>query len=90
MNRVAIHLSGPPPIDRDVLRAVFQQVQDAGGRVVTLAQDAAGGEEALGDLIYRLGDDFDQLFSIVGDEFYEFIVQGDSPLDGGHVMAMAH
>lgn len=60
MNRVAIHLSGPPPIDRAVLQAVFHQVQDAGGRVVTVAQDAEGEEEALGDLIYRLGDDFDQ------------------------------
>lgn len=80
MNRVAIHLSGSPP--RNVLRAVFHQVQDAGARVVTMAQDPAHEEEALADLIGRLGDDFDQLFSIADDELYEFIVHGDKPSDG--------
>lgn len=90
MSRVAIHLSRAEPIDRAVVRAVFHQVQDAGGRVVTMGQDAEGEEEALGDLIYRLGDDFDQLFSIVGDELYEFIVQGDDPLDGDAETAGVH
>lgn len=90
MSRVAIHLSRAEPVDRAAIRAVFHQVQDSGGRVVTMGQDAEGEEEALGDLIYRLGDDFDQLFSIVGDELYEFIVQGDDPWDGDPVMAVAH
>jgi hypothetical protein len=90
MTRVAIHLSSSPPTVRNMLRAAFRQVQHAGGRVVTLAQDAAGEEDALGDLIYRLGDDFDQLFRIVGNELYEVIVQGDDPLDGASVITVAH
>lgn len=90
MSRVAIHLSGPPPIDRDVIRAAFRAVQCAGGRVVTLAQDADGEDRALGDLIDRLDDDFDQLFSIVGDDLYEYIVERDSPLNGAAVAAGEH
>lgn len=90
MSRVAIHLSGPPPIDRDVIRAVFSAVQCAGGRIVTLAQDADGEEHALVDLIGRLGDDFDQLFTIVGDDLYEYIMQHDSPFDAAAVAAGEH
>lgn len=90
MSRVAIHLSGPPPIDRDVIRAVFRAVQCAGGRVVTLAQDADGGDRALGNLIDRLDDDFDQLFTIVGDDLFEYIVERDSPFDGAAVAAGEH
>lgn len=90
MSRVAIHLSGPPPIDRDVICAVFRAVQEAGGRVVTLGQDADNEDRVLGDLIYRLGDDFDQLFTVVGDDLYEYIVEHDDPLDGATVAADEH
>lgn len=77
MNRVAIHLSGSPPVDRNAICAVFREVQQDGGRVVVLAQDADGSDATLRDLLHRLGEDFDQLFTLAGVELYEWLEEGE-------------
>jgi hypothetical protein len=71
MSRVAIYLADPFPIDRDVIRAAFDAVQTAGDRVVTLAQKSSGAC-ALTTLVERLGDEFDRLLMVAGDDLYEF------------------
>jgi hypothetical protein len=77
MNRVAIHLAGAAPVDRDAICAVFREVQLSGGRVVVLTDDAGEDDATLHQLLHRLGDDFDRLFSLAGEDFYEWIVDGD-------------
>ena len=77
MSRVAIHLAGAAPVDRDAICAVFREVQLSGGRVVVLTDDAGENDETLHQLLHRLGDDFDRLFSLAGEDFYEWIVDGD-------------
>lgn len=71
MSRVAIYLADLPPIDRDVIRAAFDAVQTAGDRVVTLAQKSSDAC-ALTTLVERLGDEFDRLLMVAGDDLYEF------------------
>lgn len=71
MSRVAIYLADPFPIDREVIRAAFDKVQTAGDRVVTLAQKASG-DSALAALVDRMGDEFDRLLMVAGDDLYEF------------------
>ena len=77
MSRVAIHLSGSEPIDRDTICAAFREVQRSGGRVVVLTHDVGESDETLHQLIHRLGDDFERLFSLAGEDFYEWIVDDD-------------
>lgn len=72
MSRVAIYLSDAPPIDRDMIRAVFCAVQAAGDRVVTLALETPSEPAALPALVDRLDDEFDRLLMVVGDDLYEF------------------
>lgn len=69
MSRVAIYLADTFPIDRDVIRAAFDAVQTAGDRVVTLAQKSSGAC-ALTTLVERLGDEFDRLLMVAGDDLY--------------------
>lgn len=88
MSRVAIHLTGAP-IDRNVLRAVFRSVQGSGGRVVSLTDDARGETTALQSLAERLGDDFEQLFTVVRDEVYEYVVQDGSGPNGAYTAEAA-
>lgn len=77
MSRVAIHLAGAAPVDRDAICSVFREVQLSGGRVVVLTDDAGEDDETLHQLLHRLGDDFDRLFSLAGEDLYEWIVDGD-------------
>lgn len=77
MSRVAIHLA-TAPIDRHVLRPVFRNVQGAGGRVVSLTDDADVETSALQGLAERLGDEFEQLFTVVGDQVYAHDVRDGS------------
>lgn len=77
MNRVAIHLSGSAPVDRDAICAVFREVQQSGGRVVVLTHDDGSSDEMLRQLLHRLGDDYDQLFTLAGDEFYEWLADDE-------------
>lgn len=81
MSRVAIHLAGAVPVDRDAICAAFREVQQSGGRVVVLTDDV-GKDETLHQLLHRRGDEFDRLFSLAGEDFYEWIVNGD---DGPHL-----
>ncbi len=77
MNRVAIHLSGATPVDRDAICAAFREVHQSGGRVVVLTDDVGSTDDTLHQLVHRLGDDFDQLFTLAGDEFYEWVVEDE-------------
>lgn len=77
MSRVAIHLAGVAPVDREAICAVFREVQRSGGRVVVLTHDMDEGDETLHQLTHRLGDDFERLFSLAGEDFYEWIVDDD-------------
>ena len=77
MNRVAIRLSGAAPVDRDAICAAFREVHQSGGRVVVLTHDGGSSDDTLHQLLHRLGDDFDQLFTLAGDEFYEWIVEDE-------------
>lgn len=79
MNRVAIHLDGSTPVARDAICAAFREVQQSGGRVVVLTQDVESGDETLRQLLHRLGADFDQLFTLVGHDFCEWIVDDGGP-----------
>ena len=74
MNRVAIHLPFSPPVDPPALRILFREIQRAGGRVVTMAMEVDDTEAELRELIDQLGDDFDQLFSLVGADLFEWAV----------------
>lgn len=74
MNRVAIHLAGAAPVDRDAICAAFREVQQSGGRVVVLTHDVSEDDDTLHYLLHRLGDDFDRLFSLAGADFYEWIL----------------
>ncbi|WP_066622773.1 hypothetical protein [Brevundimonas vesicularis] len=78
MSRVAIHLAGALPVDHNTICAVFREVRLSGGRVVVLTDDAGEDDETPRQLLYRLGDEFDRLFSVAGEEFYEWIVDGDN------------
>lgn len=79
MNRVAIHLPSSPAVDPTALRDLFREVQQAGGRVVVVAQEVDDTNTGLRNLIRRLGDDFDRLFSLVGVDLFEWLPSDQPP-----------